>query len=130
MANPSLAEDIKFFKTDFFSRMHVKEHYGKSFWRHFQRRVIGQRFFRDQDSAGMHAAHVRIFLEHHAVFLNQFYNGIGLMEFHGILGQQVKLVFRQTENLADFSENRAVFEFYIGAAESHILITVAVEDVF
>ncbi|MNQ62555.1 hypothetical protein D3C85_769040 [compost metagenome] len=78
----------------------------------------------------MHAAHVRIFLEHHAVFLNQLDYGVGLVELHWIFCQHVKLVFRQTENLADFAENRAVFEFYIGAAESYILITVAVEYVF
>src|SRR5690606_12627235 len=78
----------------------------------------------------MHAALVGIFFQHFSVFMYQFHYRIIIVPFHGILCQCIKLVFWKSENFTYFTENRAVFKFYIGTAKGYVVFTVTVKNIF
>src|SRR3954467_9787123 len=110
--------------------MHIKKHNRKAFWRHFQRGVVRDRFFGDQDPAGVHASLVGIFLQQHPIFLYLLYNLTARMEFHWIFSQRVEFFLWEPKDFADLPKDGTVFKFHISAAESHMLITIARENIF
>ena len=84
-----LRKDVKFFQSDVFGYMHVKLHDRETLRRHFQRGIIGDGIFGNQDPARMHAALVRKLFEQLAVFMHQPHYFVFVMVAEGFCGQGI-----------------------------------------
>ena len=125
----ALRKNVKFFKTNIFSHVHVELYDGKTLWWHLKRRIMRNGLLRNQDATGMHTSLVGKFFEKHSVFLDHFYHFIAVVQCHWVFGQNIELFFGESKCFPNFTKDRTILKLYIGSAKCHVVFSVFFEDI-